>query len=81
MLVNRNDRAAQMLEAEAEEDRLEREGPDLHPPQELGDDGVPMYTYWDREAGTRPWPNLRAGLPPGWHQVPPGPAPPVPSRP
>ncbi len=63
-----------MLEEEAEEERVQREGPDLYPPQELGDDGKPLYTYWDRDAGTRPWPNIRASLPPGWHQASPPPA-------
>ena len=50
-------------------DRLVRDGPDLHPQQEYDEEGKPLYTYWDREVGTRPWPNIRDTLPPGWRQA------------
>mmetsp|Transcript_24609 Transcript_24609/g.65670 ORF Transcript_24609/g.65670 Transcript_24609/m.65670 type:complete len:236 (-) Transcript_24609:44-751(-) len=59
----------QLDEADAEEERLHTVGPDLDPPQEYTEDGKPKYHYWDREHGTRPWPNLRDQLPPGWRQI------------
>eukprot|EP00288_Rhodomonas_lens_P008064 CAMPEP_0177737262 /NCGR_PEP_ID=MMETSP0484_2-20121128/25791_1 /TAXON_ID=354590 /ORGANISM="Rhodomonas lens, Strain RHODO" /LENGTH=340 /DNA_ID=CAMNT_0019251031 /DNA_START=150 /DNA_END=1169 /DNA_ORIENTATION=- len=56
-------------EADDERDRINHEGPTLLPEQLPPNPWGDRYLYWDRDEGTRPWPNFRKELPPGYYQL------------
>jgi hypothetical protein len=59
----------QAKEADAERERINFEGPHILPNQLPPNPWGDFYLYWDREQGTRPWPNFRRELPPGFYQL------------